>query len=46
MDYEMAWYPFDPLFRIHLNCEFYYRLSTLGGVYASSKSKVLVSRRS
>lgn len=44
-NYEMVWYLFNPLFKIEINCEFYYKLSTLGGVYSFSNDKVLVSKR-
>lgn len=44
-NYEMVWYLFNPLFKIEINCEFYYKLSTLGGVYSFSNDKILVSKR-
>ena len=44
-NYEMVWYLFNPLFKINFNCEYYFKLSTLGGVYSFSNNKILVSKR-
>ena len=44
-NYETVWYLFNPLFKIKINCEFYYKLSTLGGIYSFSDDKILVSKR-
>ncbi len=44
-NYEMVLYLFNPLFKIQIDCGFYFKLSTLGGVYSFSNDKILVSKK-
>lgn len=45
-DYEMVWYLFSPLFKINLDLSYYYRLTTLRGIYTITNNQILVSKKS
>ena len=44
-DYEMVWYLFSPLFKTNVDWSYYYRLTTLGGIYSIANKQLFISKK-